>query len=207
MRGHSYPARDGRRAGMLRLRCDLRYALVASPLSMTDSACELLGKRRACRAKQAGIAAEDCLGDDRFLAGVVCDLWRRRFICATNIIGDGSRIDERAVAEYGEHRGSEGVPGTKHAATNDEHFEIQDVDEACQEDAEHFSETVEYALGIGIALMGEQVDGFRAEFGIGAESLGEPGGFTRFGGFAGHPDDSCSRCVTFRASVISAAAG
>ena len=122
-------------------------------------------------------------------------------------IGRGSGgVDKGAGAEFLEHGGSVGVPGSGDAATEDEHIEIEDVDHAGEHDAEIAAEGAEDAAGVLVALEREMVNCFGAELGIGGGGLGEGWSFSAGDGFAGHAEDGAGGGVAFGASAVAAAA-
>ena len=59
------------------------------------------------------------------------------------------------------------------ASADDEHLEIQNVDQAGEQDAEIASETAKDVAGVLVALDREIVDRLRAEFGVGRRGLGQ----------------------------------
>jgi len=102
------------------------------------------------------------LRDDCFLARVVWDPSGRAFLLAERItfriIGSGCGVDQRTLAQFGEHRGSESVPGADHSTANHEHVEVEDVDQIRHQHSQGNAETMVDALGVFIPLNGEIVD-------------------------------------------------
>ena len=123
--------------------CCIGNAVQASPLTISDASAGSL----AAPYRPASLPSNACVMIVFFLVyGAIC-AEAPSFLC-NGIFRSARGVDQRPLSQFCEHLRSERIPCADHAATDHEHFEIENVDEVGKQNSQCLAEAFKDSLGI-----------------------------------------------------------
>src|SRR6267143_4323691 len=101
---------------------------------------------------QPSITAQQSARNDSLAASAGQNLRRSALFFSQRILRSGRRIYQRSFAQFFEHGRGKSVPSARNSSTNDEHIEVQDVDQARKQHSQGFAETPKDTPGVFVPL-------------------------------------------------------